>query len=92
METLIHADIFFFVTTVAVVVVAAAFTIALFYLIGVLRQIHDIAGEVKEEARLVRQDVGDARMKIKAEGFRLKHVLDFFSHVSARKQAKKRSK
>jgi len=92
MGTLIHADIFFFVTTVAVIVVAIAFACVLFYLASVLRQVRDIAREVKEEAKLVRQDVGDARMKIRAEGFRMKHIFDFFSGMGARKRtSKKRS-
>lgn len=91
MDTLIHADIFFFVTTIAVVVVAAVFTVALFYLVAVLRQVRDIASEIKEEAKLMRADIGDARTRIKTEGFRLKHLFDFFSQVGARKEAKKRS-
>ena len=49
MNTLVHADIFFFVTTIAVVVVAAALAIALMYLVRILNDVKKIAEQVREE-------------------------------------------
>ena len=96
MDSLIHADIFFFVTTIAVVLVTIVFTIALFYLIAVLRRVRDVAQEIKDEAVLVREDIHDARKRIEREGFRLKHIVDFFSGFGSKKgnggSKKKRSR
>lgn len=53
MNTLIHADIFFFVTTIAVIVFLILGSIAFYYLIKILRNIHrasEILGDKLEEA------------------------------------------
>jgi hypothetical protein len=81
METLIHADIFFFVTTIVVVIVGIALTIALIYLAKVLRDIKAITREVKEETILFRQDIGNLRNDIRREGFRLEQIWSFFRNI-----------
>ena len=92
MDTLIHADVFFFVTTVAVIILTIVFAVTLFYLIAVLRRARDIAEQIKEEATLVRHDIHDARMRVEREGFRLKHVLDFFSSIREERKNKSTSR
>ena len=77
MNTLIHADIFFFVTTVVVIIVGIALTIALIYLAIVLSDIKEITKQVKEEAILFREDVGQLRGDIKKEGFRVERFMMF---------------
>ena len=92
MDTLVHADIFFFVTTIAVVVVAVTFVVVAFYLVGVLRRTRDIVDAVKAETALVREDIQGARMRVKAGGLRLAHLLDFFSVMGGGKNKNKKSK
>lgn len=82
METLIHADIFFFVTTIAVVLVATAFTVVLIYLAKVLSDIKKITAQVHEETILFREDIHDLRSEVKREGFKLRSLLDFFRGFS----------
>jgi membrane protein implicated in regulation of membrane protease activity len=77
MNTLVHADIFFFVTTIAVVVVAIALTVALVYLAKVLSDVKEITRQVKEETALFRGDIADLRTDIKREGFRLERLAMF---------------
>lgn len=95
MNTLIHADIFFFVTTVVVIVVGIAFTVALIYLTKVLSDIKEITKQVKEETILFREDVAGLRNDIKKEGFRAEHFLmfvkNFFKKTNTRskKEVKK---
>lgn len=48
MDTLIHADIFFFVTTIAVVVVLILFIIFMYYLIQISRNFRDISDIFKK--------------------------------------------
>ncbi len=89
MDTLIHADIFFFVTTIAVVVVAFVFIVLLVYLIQVMRRIRDIADQVREETILFREDVHDLRDSVRLEGFKIKSIFDFGANFFKRKKTKK---
>ena len=90
MDTLVHADIFFFVTTIAVVIVALALTIALVYLAKVLSDVKEITKQIKEEAVLFREDIGGLRSDIKKEGFRVERFLIFVKNLF--KKTKTRSK
>jgi type II secretory pathway pseudopilin PulG len=81
MDTLIHADIFFFVTTIVVVIVGIAFTVALIYLAKVLSDIKEITKQVKEEAMLVREDIQGLRSDVKREGFRVERFLMFIKNL-----------
>src|SRR5579872_6142406 len=83
MDTLMHADIFFFVTTIAVVVVALCFTIALIYLIVILKRVRDIADQIREETILFREDVHELRDQVKRTGFQAKAFLSFFKNSAA---------
>jgi hypothetical protein len=90
MDTLIHADIFFFVTTIVVVIVGIALTVALIYLAKVLSDVKDITRQVKEETILFREDIGGLRSDIKREGFRMERFLAFITNFF--KKTKTRSK
>jgi len=92
MNNLIHADVFFFVTTIAVIVVAAVFTVALFYFIGVLKNVRDVSEAIKEETDLIRDDIRAARENMKRDGFKLKHIVSLFSRFSNTKQGRKKTK
>jgi type II secretory pathway pseudopilin PulG len=92
MDTLIHADIFFFITTIAVAIVTVALVVVAFYLVGFLRRARDIAENVKQEAVLLREDIHGARTRVKAGGLRLAHLLDFFSEMRKRNKAKSRGR
>jgi len=91
MDTLIHADIFFFVTTIAVVVIAIIFIVALIYLIVILRRIRDIAEQVREETVLFREDIHGLRESVKREGFKLKNLFNF-GYSFFKRRVGKRSK
>ena len=86
METLMKADIFFFITTVAVIAVTICLVYAGYYLIRILRNVEEISEEVKQESQLMREDLGDLRTNIRAEGMKVKHVTDFFSKMVGKRQ------
>lgn len=48
METLIHADIFFFITSVAMVVLTLLLIVGLFYFLQILRNFRDISNTLKK--------------------------------------------
>jgi len=90
MESLMKADIFFFVTTVAVVAVTICLVYAGYYLIRILRNVEEISEEVKSESQLVREDIHDLRSNIREEGMKVKHFTNFFSRVSGKRASRAR--
>lgn len=81
MDTLMHADIFFFITTVAVVLVAFCALIILIYVIQILHRARKIADLVHEETILFRKDIEALRTSVKVEGFKLKSVIRFIRRL-----------
>ena len=65
MDTLLKADIFFFVTTVAVVAVSAVFIVAIVYLIMIFRQARAIAEITRKEVEGIAADLAAFRMHVK---------------------------
>jgi ABC-type siderophore export system fused ATPase/permease subunit len=73
-ETLIHADVFFFITTIVLVLVSIGVLIALYYVIRILKNARDISDKIKSESTEVISDVKALRLAIKDEGVKWKHV------------------
>lgn len=81
METLIHADIFFFISSVALVLVAVGVIIALVYVIKILRNVSAVSDKVKEESGEILDDLKSLRGTIKKEGFKLSYIGNFFKRL-----------
>jgi len=95
MDTLIHADIFFFVTTIAVVVITIALTVLIVYLIKVFRSVRKIADMVSDETVLVRKDIADLRSEVRERGSRAIGAFDWierFFGITKKSRSKKKSK
>lgn len=91
MNTLIHADIFFFITTIVVIVLALGVCIALFYIIRILRNFSDVSDKVKIESTEIIQDIKHAREKIKSQGLGfsyIKHIVGFLMKINKKRKAK----
>ncbi|MDD5165283.1 MAG: hypothetical protein PHG25_01970 [Candidatus Pacebacteria bacterium] len=67
MQTLIHADIFFFISTIALVIISIGIVIALIFIILILKNLHRLSETVRTEAGHIAEDI-DA-MRAKAKGF-----------------------
>jgi ABC-type multidrug transport system fused ATPase/permease subunit len=67
MQTLIHADIFFFVTTIAVVLVTLVAVIVLIYIIFILKDIRELSRTIKKEGQEIMEDVHVFRQETKEE-------------------------
>jgi xanthine/uracil permease len=68
MDTLIHADIFFFVTTIAVVLITALFIVAILYIVRILNDLHYISKVVRTETDHLAEDFEEIRDRLKREG------------------------
>ena len=67
MQTLIHADVFFFVSTIALVIVSIGIIIALIFIILILKKLYQLSETVKTEAGHIAEDIDSIRAK--AHGF-----------------------
>lgn len=68
METLIHADIFFFVTTIAVALISLLFMVVIIYIVRILNDFHYISGVVRKQTDLLAEDIEGFRDGIKDRG------------------------
>ena len=94
MDTLIHADIFFFVTTIAVAVVSVAIVVLVVYLVGVLRDVRKISTAFREEADLLRSDLADFRSEVRRRGAAAGSAMDWVGHffgAGKKSRSKKKS-
>lgn len=89
METLLKADVFFFVTTVAVVCVSAAIVVIAVYLTRILKQVFKISEKAKSEADNIVADVRELRTAIREEGSKLKSISELLTRFAPRKKKAK---
>ena len=82
MDSLIHADVFFFVTTIAVVVVGVALTVVLIYIAKIMRDIKKITGHVHDETVLFREDLAEFRADAKRQGFQWLKFAGLFKNMA----------
>ncbi len=91
MDTLIHADIFFFVTTVAVIAFAIVSIIILVYVIIILNDIRYISGKVRKESDVILEDVHELRANVRAQGFAWSHFFTFFKKLFIKGRSRRKS-
>ncbi|MFA6095952.1 MAG: hypothetical protein WC767_03890 [Candidatus Paceibacterota bacterium] len=99
-ESLIHADIFFFISTIALGIISIAIIICSVYIIRTLSDIRFIISRWKEENEYLIRDARAFRDAVRSEGIRWKYIADkitaFFEHLlkvehrPAKKIAKKK--
>lgn len=76
MDTLIHADIFFFITAIAVVLATGALLVALWYVIQILRDVREISAKAKNAADKLEVDFETLRADLKHKGTKVGSIAD----------------
>lgn len=94
MNTLIHADIFFFISTICFILVTIALIIVLVYVIKILRDVSELTRKVKEESIEIIDDVRALREDIETKGFGISRLVKFFGklYLKRRRSARKRQR
>jgi len=67
MQTLIHADIFFFVTTVIVIALGLISIVILTYIAFIIADIREISRIARRESGEIAEDIAEIRGEIKKE-------------------------
>ena len=92
METLIHADIFFFITSIFVIFLTVGFGIALVYIIPILKDMRHLSALAREEGDKLTHDIDSLRSAVKEEGMKAKSILDYFLALFIGRQKVNRKK
>ena len=82
MNDFLKQDLFFFVTTVAVVMFAVLGSIAMIYIIQIVKNINYIAKRARQQTDLISEDLDSLRDRVRTEGFRIKHLFNFFMNIN----------
>ncbi len=91
METLIHADVFFFVTAIAVVVVGFVLAIGGVYLVLILRDVRYIVRQARTGSDQLSQDLHDLRVILRTEGSNLRTLIGGLKKMFGEKKRSKRT-
>ena len=76
MQTLVHADAFFFISTIALVVLSVLAAIALYYAINILHDVREVSARVKKATGDIERDLDALRYQVKSEGAKVKGMAD----------------
>jgi hypothetical protein len=87
-QSLIHADVFFFISTIALVIISAGLGVAIFYLIKILRNVREFSDKAKEEGFEMLSDLKKLRAGLRDEGIKWKHVATLVRSFFGRKAEK----
>lgn len=69
-QSLINANIFFFITTIAVIVLVILLVILLVYAVKIVRTVSFMTTTIKEESDNIVEDISMLRQKIKEESMK----------------------
>jgi uncharacterized membrane protein len=88
----IHADIFFFISSIALVIISIGITIALIYLISILKNVKEISNKIKGEGTELIKDLRDLRIALRQEGMKWRYVADLIRHFFAPPENKEKAR
>mgnify|MGYP001565081699 FL=1 len=79
-------DIFFSISSVAAIILTVLIIILLVYLIKIVKNLKYISDKARTETDNLTQDIQTLRHNIHSEGFKIKHLLNFFGSIIKRKK------
>ena len=92
MTDFLKMDVFFAVTTSVVVLGGVFLLVALFYLVRILRSADYVLRNVRDESDDIRGDMQILRKKVRDEGVKIRHFMDFFGTIHARNASPRKKK
>ena len=76
MNSLLQANIFFFITSVSVVLLTLGLLVIVYYLVGIVRDLRAIVAKVRKAGEGIEQDFEALRMNVREEGTKGKVIVD----------------
>lgn len=90
METLIHADIFFFITTIWVIVISAILVFILWNVAWIINDLRYISRKIREGSDVFSEDLNDLRTAIRTEGASAKYIWKYVKNLFSHRQSHKK--
>lgn len=90
-ESLLKADIFFFVSTIAVVLLTVLLLVGLVYIVSILRTIRQISKTAKTGADTVVEGLAEAKEEMKKDGYVAATFIDIFKRLYNKSNKRKRN-
>ena len=90
MDTLIHADIFFFITTIWVIVLSAIFAVILWHVCYIVSDLRHISRKIREGGDTLSEDVHDLHTVLRAEGANVNGIWKYLKHLFSHRQKRKK--
>ncbi len=84
MDSIVHADIFFFITSIAIVLVTCGVLILLYFVIGFMRDAREAARAVRRMSEKVESDFSSIRDNVKSQASRVQGVFDTVTTLAGR--------
>lgn len=91
MDTIVHADIFFFITACAVVILTIILGIILIYGVFVAKNVHYIVSKIKKESDNISDDIYNVRLKIKEQSTKILALMAFLKNIAGMSSAKNKN-
>lgn len=88
MDEVLHANIFFFIASIGVVFFVALVSVALYYLIKILKSIRNIVDRIDTGSEAIAEDITQLRTYF-AEGSPISHIIGMFTGKRPRRRTKK---
>ena len=82
MESILKADIFFFITSVAVILLVVLLTVILVYLIKIMKDAREVTRKLSEETNAILDDVHRLREFLHSEGDKIKKFTEFLGTIA----------
>jgi type II secretory pathway pseudopilin PulG len=82
MNELLQANIFFFITSVVTVIIGILLAVALYYILGILKNVRDISNRAQRGSEALEHDLEHLRENIREEGMRFKSIKKFLKGYS----------
>ena len=89
MDTLIHADIFFFITTIVLIVISIGLVVIIIYVIKILHDVSGLVSNAREEGEEIVKDIKQLRLKVKDQGLKFNFLRTFVGSILKRRRAKR---
>ena len=92
MDTLIHADIFFFISAIWMIAISAVFFIILWNVARILNDARHISRKIREGSEVLSEDLREWRATIRTEGIQVMALWKFFKNLFSHSKSKTRKK
>lgn len=92
MQTLVHADIFFFISTICLVVLTLIVGAALVFAVAIMRDVRKISARMAKASEDIEKDIELLRSAVRAEGTKVKGIADLILGFIIRKLTPKVAK